>query len=267
MKKIIIYCVTYNSYNETRRFLESVNVAALQAESSMISVIVIDNTEKDKETIFVDYSNINVRVLQTAENCGYLGAVKKGMDVFSPENYDFFIISNVDLVVAPNAFCKLLAVNITDKVGWIAPQIFSTLENRDRNPARIGRYTSKHLKVLLFLYNNPWINRLYELTIYKIKNCNTIKYEEGTEIYSGHGSFMIFTKDFFCRNGIPDYPIFLYGEEIFIAELCRRAGLKTVYVPSVKVIDSEHCSTSRMSKTSNCKWNANAIKFLLKEFF
>ena len=86
MKKIIIYCVTYNSYNETRRFLESVNVAALQAESSMISVIVIDNTEKDKETIFVDYSNINVRVLQTAENYGYLGAVKKGMDVFSPEN-------------------------------------------------------------------------------------------------------------------------------------------------------------------------------------
>ena len=57
MKKIIIYCVTYNSYNETRRFLESVNVAALQAESSMISVIVIDNTEKDKETIFVDSTN------------------------------------------------------------------------------------------------------------------------------------------------------------------------------------------------------------------
>ena len=39
------------------------------------------------------------------------------------------------------------------------------------------------------------------------------------------------------------------------------------YLVERKVIDSEHCSTSRMSKTSNCKWNANAIKFLLKEFF
>jgi len=55
------------------------------------------------------------------------------------------------------------------------------------------------------------------------------------KIYAGHGSIMIFTKAFMMKNLDLEFPAFMYGEEIFFAELVRLSHLETIYVPNIYV--------------------------------
>src|SRR5690606_22306175 len=62
-------------------------------------------------------------------------------------------------------------------------------------------------------------------------------------IYAPHGSFVLFSRGYFENGGILDYPLPLYGEEIFVAETCRAIGADVVYVPEIEVQHDEHVST------------------------
>lgn len=54
MKRLAIYCVTYHSYNELYRFLQSVEEAALRVSSSLtVDVYVADNTDSQIQPVSV----------------------------------------------------------------------------------------------------------------------------------------------------------------------------------------------------------------------
>ena len=86
-------------------------------------------------------------------------------------------------------------------------------------------------------------------------------------IYSGHGSFMIFRPELFHQKPPLDYPVFLFCEEIFMAEMVRRIGKKTVHYPAVKVWDCEHASTGLMGLWRYCKYNHDALSYIIKHFY
>jgi len=267
MKKIILYCVTYNSYDEAELFLQSVNNAAAQTPDMSVTVVVADNTEDNRRDISTEYDTITVQVHICPRNLGYLGAVQECMRLYAPNDYDFFAISNVDLKVDAGAFAYLSKLEVDQQVGWIAPQIYSVQENRDRNPKILSRYSRKKLSILHFLYKHPWANRLYEKTLYKRKKVSVVKHKEGEEIYAGHGSFMIFTHAYLAKAGLPNYPVFLFGEEIYFAEQCRLNALKTVYVPGIRIVDSEHCSTSSMHSSAYYRYNAESLQYILQAYY
>ena len=64
-----------------------------------------------------------------------------------------------------------------------------------------------------------------------------------------------------------DYPCFLFGEEIYLAEHLRKRGLKTYYDPNLKVYDSDHVSTGKMKSKAYYQYNYKSIDMLLKEYF
>ena len=86
-------------------------------------------------------------------------------------------------------------------------------------------------------------------------------------IYSGHGSFMIFRPELFQQEPPLDYPVFLFCEEIFMAEMVRRIGKKTVHCPTVKVWDCEHASTGLIGLWRYCKYNHDALSYIIKNFY
>ena len=136
-------------------------------------------------------------------------------------SFDYFIISNVDLVLAKNFFTELfIKVNIKN-TGWIAPKIYSLSEKKDRNPKIIARPSKSKISFLCLMYKIPILYYFYRLILYsstrKIKLSKNINY-----IYAGHGSFMIFTNYFSTNINYINFNSFLFGEEIFIAELCKK---------------------------------------------
>lgn len=268
MKRIAIYCVTYNSYECLTNFLLSIkNSVKLSTASIDITIYIADNTEKNTKEIGRDVEGINVIPFAFHKNYGYFGAIHRMMNETDYQSFDLVIISNVDIELSTDFIDRVVdnqGLDSNSNIGWIAPQIYSKAEQRDRNPKMLSRYSLRKLKALHFLFQHPALYHLYRLSAYKRKKY--IKHQPG-EIYGGHGSFIILTRTYFERCGIINYPVFLFGEEIYLAEQCRKHGLKVVYDPSIKVIDTEHASTSKMRSRFYCNCNAKALEYIMSAFY
>ena len=217
MKRIAVFCVTYNSDKELERYEASLRKAAEAAKGvAELDIFVARNTKED--------------------NPGYFGGVKRQMEQVDVEAYDYCIISNVDLTVEEDFLVKLADYDCSENTGWIAPQIWSQLEGRDRNPGRTERPSLRKLQMLRTCYRIPILDTLYRRTLYRRKR------------YQSH-------------------PVFLFCEELFLAEKCRKAGLRVEYVPTLKINDSEHVSIGKMPHDIYCHYNYEAVQNIIKTFF
>ena len=266
MKKIAVYCVNYNSYDELRSFFNSVEIAASEAKDvAIVTLFIADNTEANVQSISsLKSMYMEVKIYEFHENLGYFGAVQRMMKDSEPTGYDFAIISNVDLSVGNNLFLTLANKHYEQGTGWIAPTIFSKIEPRDRNPKICKRYSLRKLKLLLTMYRFPVLHVLYTRTMYKRK---ILQKHDAGKIYAGHGSFIILCKYFIEKCGVPSYPIFLFGEELYLAEECRENKLAVLYDPSIIVYDSEHVSTGKMKGLKYYKYNKAALQYIIKQFY
>lgn len=263
MKRLAIFCVNYNSYSELNNYITSLDEAAAQCTEVSTDVFVVDNTEKDYKNVKYDVANIRVTVFGNHKNVGYFGGIRKGMEQVNMEDYDFHIISNVDVLVEKDFFQQFAVAEYDENIGIVAPQIYSKKENKHRNPGRIDRYSRRSIKIMQFLYCHPMLYAFYYNYVYKFRKPSKQQLVPRREIYLAHGSFIILTKSFYNRCGMINYPVFLYGEEIYLAELSRNNGLMTIYDPSLKVIDIDHVSTGKIKYKRWCKFNHDALTYIL----
>lgn len=264
-KTILVVCVNYNSYAELEQYLESIEQSAKIAESITVEVVVADNSTIVREFDTDKYKFISVK-FQKLDNIGYLVGAQYIINTTSNIlDYDYVAISNVDITMKENFFVELTTSSIEKDVAWIAPQIYSSDENRDRNPKVLSRYSKKKLQLLYYMYRYPFLFYAYTLTAYKRKKLQP-KYP-AMDIYAGHGSFMLLTRSFFESYKEIHYPIFLFGEELFLAEEILKAAKKVRYVPSLVIYDNEHVSTSTLKKNTYFKYNQESIKYILDKYY
>lgn len=263
MKKIAIYCVNYHSYSALEGYLLSLDKANKRKEV-LLMVFVGDNTDANAQKIMYSPQSFKLQVFQIGKNLGYFGAIQYMMEQSSPLEYDYSIISNVDVTLNDNIFSILANISKEDKCGWIAPSIVSGTEHRDKNPKIIKRYSKKKLTILSFMFKHHWLYNLYTHTAYKRKK-NTKR--DSMEIYAGHGSFIILTDVYFKKCGIINYPVFLFCEEIYLGEQCKQQELKVLYNPSIVVYDTEHVSTGTIKSRQYCRLNYDAIQYILRKYY
>jgi len=265
MKKIAFYCVNYNSNETLCRFLESIDVACERTKkTAMIDVFVSDNSE----TVFpVDYLPrlFTVKHIVCDGNRGYLGGIEYAMNIVSPSSYDYAILCNIDILLSSETLTSLVHYDAAENVGWIAPSIYENFRGINTNPFAVDRYSVTKLRLLRLSFKYPIIHYVYSRTLQRMK-----KYPDSVEtrpIYAGHGSFMILTKEFFKRCSRLDYPVFLYGEELYLAEECRRRNLKVVYVPDIKLTTLGSVSTRKLKRNSLYRYNYEALTFIIDQYY
>jgi GT2 family glycosyltransferase len=89
-----------------------------------------------------------------------------------------------------------------------------------------------------------------------------------TPIYASHGSCMVFSRRYFASGGSIEYPVFLFGEEIFVAETARQLGLSVVHCPQLWVFDKEHASTGGVTRSRKVAGYMNeATQYLAQKYF
>lgn len=257
--KIAIIAVNYNTYESLRQYLYSIE-ASLENVQVVVDIYIADNSSQ-KELLDLSLFKLNIEVIKLS-NLGYLGGAFYILNnLIDISDYDYIIISNVDLLLSKDFFTSLQGVVLDKNIAWIAPSIFSQEENRDRNPKIVYRYSKRRLRILYYMYRIPILHWLYTKTLYRRKRFSNISFP--MDIYAGHGSFMIFTSKFLKGNLPMKYPVFLFGEELFFAELALRNNLKVRYIPEIKVLDKEHISTSKMKSSFYYKCNRDAIRYIL----
>ena len=263
--RILIVAVTYNSYPELRSYLSSIEKAAEQSPNTEVKVSVADNSVNKERVNVSGYKRIKVEICPL-DNKGYLGGAQEIINAQTDINqYDYVAISNVDIELSVDFFKKLQDYILQNDVAWVATKIWSKAEGRDRNPKMLSRPSKKRLQVVNLMYRFPILDYLYTKTLYKRKTLYTPSPE--MDIYAGHGSFMMLTRNFFEKYQKIEYPIFLFGEEIYLGELIRMADMRVRYVPSLEVIDMEHASTGKMKKAFYYKCNKESIDYILENFY
>ncbi len=266
MKKLLWIAVNYCSYAELDKLLFSISVAAANVPDISVHVAVADNTENNIQTIKTDWENIQVKSYSTPKNYGYLGGCRFVMSRISDiSKYDYVVISNVDITVQKDCFVYLNKMNITD-IGWIAPSIVSLSEKKDRNPKILTRQNKRHLQITKMLYICSCIYHWYVKYVYS-KRKHVASIPQNMDIYAGHGSCMIFTKQAAIQNILHKYTPFLFCEEHFFAEEMRNAKLKVHYTPSICINDSDHINTGTMPGKQYCMLNRKAISFIINSYF
>ena len=244
MKKYLLICVTYHSDKELQAFLESVRCAAERVKDQMVVDIEVADNGKD--------------------NKGYLGGA---LPIYNEHanGYDFVSISNVDLLLEPDFFEQLLTID-TQNIGWIAPDIYTDKINRHENPYMLSRPTKRNFIIWNIIYSSTWIYRLYH-KLYVIKSHKTKTLFQTCDIYAGHGSFMLFTKAFVQNNPELHYPTFMYGEEIYMAELIKKSHLKVSYIPTLHISNTGNISTGLIHQERKSKWSKESLNTIRKMFF
>ena len=257
--------VNYNSYDSLNAYIKAVGCALKTTgdETIQVDIHVADNSSEPMEVDQLDGLTICVRHY---DNPGYLSAALKTIYAADIPSYDYIIISNVDVLVDESFFASMKDIEVDKQTAWIAPAIFSESEKRDVNPKIQERYSKKRLQQLQLLFRFPLLYHLYTQTVYR-KKVITATQKPQQDIYAGHGSFMIFTSAFFQKCPKMDYPVFLFCEELFLAEKVRSIGGKTTYCPSIKIHDKEHASTGKMKLSRYCKYNFEALTYIIRHFY
>ena len=259
---VLIICVNFNSYKELRRYIDSIDVAVKACPEINVKVVIGDNSSDYQDFVYGNSSNLQI-LQQRFDNVGYMGAAQAILNPVDKKLYDYYIISNVDITMDSSFFTRLMNARISKDVAWIAPSIKSLLIGRDKNPSVLERYPKWKLVVLKYTYNR-FVLPLYEKVYYNKKSTTV---DKEMDIYAGHGSFFLLTSSFFEKYDKIDYPMFLYGEELYFAELIRSVNMKVRYIPSLLIYDYEHVSTSLIKRKTYYTYNKKALNYILKRFY
>lgn len=260
---ILIVAISYNSNDALSKYLKSIEVAMEDNSDIQLKVIIGDHSESNPFCLSNQYRMFDCKVIRQ-ENIGYLGGISKLLTKEDVLNYDYVIISNVDIEIDKNFFTKLINKKYDCNIAWIAPTIWSISEQRNRNPFIVNRFSLYKLLIIRCLYKFHFLHKLYTMTLYKRKRyrSNIAEY-----IYAGHGAFIILTKSFFQKIGCIDYPMFLYGEELYLAELIRNSSLKVYYDSDIRIRTMDHISTGKMKSDFYYECNYKSLTYIINRFY
>ena len=78
---------------------------------------------------------------------------------------------------------------------------------------------------------------------------------------------MLFTNDFVRRYPTLQFPSYMYGEEIWLAELIRNANMQVMYAPNLKIANTGNINTGQLRLTQKLRWSKTSLHIIEEQFF
>lgn len=265
---VTLIAVSYFGAADAYDLLESL---VLQTEKNW-RLLVVDNTsdgDEAEQLQRLEQRDDRVEILVAPRNLGYLGGAAWCLRQ-RPVAGDVVVL-NTDLTLGS---CEALEAlrqrsQTHEDIGMIAPSIISGLSGADQNPHLEHPPTVRASLVRALAMNNPVTA---QLTIYASALRSRRRHSRPAErrrdqkrdVYAPHGSFMYFTEHYFDGGGSLEHPLFLFAEEIFVAEECRKAKLRVTFDPAVVIQHREHASTGLTRSWTLLRDSGRASRYVLR---
>lgn len=226
-------------------------VSSLRAQThGEWSLTVVDNstdaTEQGALSALLD-GTPGARLLVPPENLGYLGGVRWALE-HSAAPPAWTVICNADVAFgSPSALARLAAISDAS-IGVLAPAIRTPGSHADQNPFLRARPSLMAQRRRRLQLATPAIAQASLLVAHGLALASGHRAARSspqgvTQIYAAHGSAFALSSRYFDAGGNLDHPLFLFGEELYVAEQCRRVGLSVTYVPDVAFVHRNHSGT------------------------
>lgn len=286
MQRALVICVNYHNEKETQEFV--LDLLGLES-NELLRILVIDNgrgKNLNKALNEIRKLDSRVQVLKARKNMGYLGAAQWGLREFLSKEPlpDWVMVSNTDIRMCQYDFLtRLFLYYPNDAPAVIAPSILSMSSLRDQNPYMVHRPSKMRMKFYKRVFNYYYGYLLYELfstakdkliknmvrSISVILGKRNFAKLKPRRIYAPQGSFMIFHKIYFDMGAGFDYGVFLFGEEIFVAESARHFGLTVRYDPRLRIMHKRHSTvgTDLKIRRKTARYVRDASSYCADTFF
>jgi GT2 family glycosyltransferase len=248
-----------------------------------VGFMIVDNASGPEELTKIrpaiaEFSN--AQLLESATNRGYFGAARFAFDHYLVQGNglpDWVIVCNHDVQIEDKEFFSQLLCQDPRTVGVIAPRIQALPGRVDQNPFMRRRPGPLRWANLRFVSSNygaaalwDWLSRrksAFRSWLAARRRDSLLDGNAKREsIYAAHGSFFIFSRRYFEAGGFLDGNLFLYGEEISVAEICRSLGLPVVYEPSLRVLHKEHQSTGEALSRFTYECQKKALQYVTSRY-
>jgi GT2 family glycosyltransferase len=207
----VIVTVEHQAVASPARMIESLRCLRLSDE---VEVVIFQNGSRPSgsETLQSDCTPIgNVWVVESTTNRGYFRGFQSGLEWFREthgELPEWVIVCNNDIrIEQPDFFDSLSSID-RRAFGVIAPRILSSQTNLDQNPFMVRRPSRGRVGELCVWLKSYYLAFVLEKLSEWKKTGLTLKQRflqstperagsQPTAIYLPHGSFLIFSKQFF----------------------------------------------------------------------
>ncbi len=278
--QVLICIVNYCTDDALCEFVASLAAAwNTGAPGGRLAIAVLDNSGKSEAEASRFASRLaalhaDAELVPTRRNLGYFGVLPLAQERSVRQHFDYVVFANADLIADLDFFRALSSCQ--EAAAVLAPSILVTTAagERDQNPAYEARLSRKRLRFLRTVYGNTWLFAGYRALWRARDRMRSRPGAAGNKqvgpatrrkIYAAHGAMFIFADVKFLQS-LTGFKPFLFGEEIFVAEEARRAGLDTLYVPEVRARHSRSKSMSSVPQESQRKYLFEALTFLLDRY-
>lgn len=274
VSRIALIIVSYRTDAQVGRMLRSLS---LVDGANLVDVFVVNNSaSSNTDSSLSEFRKFpfNVEIVNAPDNPGYFGAARRVLHRTKLEDYDWIVVSNADIEILDHLFVKrLISHGPCANVGLIGPSIYSCLTEEESNPFMRRRPTRMRMGFYRYCFSNIltcWLYHLLSLSyLFFKRSLGRAKRAElaEEEVYAIHGSFMIFSREYFRRGGELNFGSYMYGEEVYVAEKCKNMGLKVLVKPTLRVLHIERQSTGIFYPLRVLRWKAQSSSYLWGEFF
>lgn len=263
--------VNYFSEEEVLKFFKE---EILQQQHSNWMLCMVNNGSKN-EACIQELSALGVHIVIPGENAGYLGAAGHALHFYQKEFAalpDLLVLSNSDMHYCQSHLLEQWQMRYAkaNDLGMIGCRITSTLTGKPQNPMYRQRLSKAHLQRLAKVFSNKWSYVLYQTAaLIKGKLMAGAGVSESAtieEVYAIHGSCMVMHRRLLAQPDLFKDAPFLFGEEVYLAEICRREHLKVLFDPACEILHQEHQTTGIYKSAIQRKRLADALLLILKKF-
>lgn len=272
MKRILNVVICYNNTETIGNYIDE--VLKLENHENTL-ILIVDNSIINNKLLFEQLnSKLEIIYIYNSRNLGYYNGFKQGLLYFQ-KNYkeyyseiEWIILSNTDIEFKNQEFVSILMnKEYKSEIGCIGPEMINYNETLMCNPFSVKPYSRLSLSYRSAIFRNRFIAIGYDmLSAVKSKlikkSMNKSKY-----IYAVHGAFIILKKDVIKYLFEYNYNALLYAEEIFIAEVLRKKGIKTFYDTELKVKHNESPITSILNSKLRYRLKYQSLIAIRDELF
>lgn len=273
--EVVFVCVNYRSGGRTLQFLEKI----FDESEGRCGVVVVDNSPVTDVVLREWCENREgFEFVRSPSNVGYLNGLGLGVEHVLQrwKCARWVVLSNVDLSFSVrDAKTKILEYDLRPTVGILAPRIQSGASGRDQNPFLLERPSLERMRRLRWIFRHRYIGACYQIASdlrewVKSRLATrklALERKDAQPIYAAHGSFFVVRSEALRRISPVAWNSFLFGEEIWFAEMMRAIGMEIVYEPAICVIHDEHETTSRLPSLEKMKFHFQSIDLLIQKFW
>jgi GT2 family glycosyltransferase len=248
---IAIIMVSYNACDITVKCVMS--IFSSEHVKLPLNVIVVDNSDsieyfkklKDKLNNLDIGENDSIELIHVKNN-GYFSGINSGLSRLKLDKYEFVVAGNNDLEYQSRFFVELVSDQYPSEAYVLAPNIIN-LDECNENPRCINSISIYKKIVYSFYYRSYWLAIAMSRfnSFFSKKGCKN-QNQNRQYIYLSMGACYVFTKNFLIKTNKLDDRVFLFGEEVLLANQINLLGGKLLYIPNIVVKHCEHSSVGKL---------------------